>query len=104
MFGSVSGVEVVLILVIALILFGPRKLPKIGRTLGHAMSEFRRATTDFRMSLEREVELGEIKKTGQEVRDVAADLGGVVRGSTGPPPAVADKAGAAADAEESHES
>lgn len=48
--------EVVLILVVALIIFGPRKLPELGKSLGQAMSQFRRASDDFKRTWEQEVE------------------------------------------------
>ena len=56
MFGSIGGTELLLIMVVALLVFGPRKLPKLGRTIGKAMGEFRRASNDFRSSLEREID------------------------------------------------
>jgi len=49
--------EVILILVVALIIFGPRKLPELGKSLGHAMSQFRRASDDFKRTWEQEVEM-----------------------------------------------
>lgn len=49
--------EVVLILVIALIVFGPRKLPELGKSLGQAMQQFRRASDDFKRTWEQEVEM-----------------------------------------------
>ncbi len=67
MFTSISGPELLMILILGLLLFGPRKLPQIGRTVGKAFSEFRRATTDFKMNLEREVETSEIKEAVREV-------------------------------------
>src|SRR5262249_36386306 len=48
MFGSLGGPELFLILVVALIVFGPRKLPEIGKSLGKMMAEFRKASNDFR--------------------------------------------------------
>ena len=72
MFGSVGGMEILVVLVLALLLFGPRKLPQIGRTVGKALSEFRRATTDFKLNLEREVDSAELRETRQEI-DRAAD-------------------------------
>ncbi len=48
--------EVVLILIIALVVFGPRKLPELGKSLGQAMSQFRRASEDFKRTWEQEVE------------------------------------------------
>lgn len=49
--------EVVLILVIALIVFGPRKLPELGKSLGQAMGQFRKASDEFKRTWEQEVEL-----------------------------------------------
>ncbi len=55
MFGSVGIQEIVLILVLALIVFGPRKLPEIGRNIGRIMADFRRATEDIKSTVEREI-------------------------------------------------
>jgi sec-independent protein translocase protein TatA len=60
-FGSLGGSEVIVLFVLALLLFGPRRLPEIGRTIGKAVAEFRKATQEFRSSLEREVEIEKIK-------------------------------------------
>ena len=57
MFGSLGGPELVLILVIALIVFGPRRLPDIGKSVGKMLVEFRRALNDFKRTIEEEVEL-----------------------------------------------
>jgi len=56
--------EVVLILVIALIVFGPRKLPELGKSLGQAMSQFRKASDDFKRTWEQEVELESTRTSG----------------------------------------
>jgi sec-independent protein translocase protein TatB len=56
MFGTLGGPELFLILVIALIVFGPRKLPEIGKNLGRMIGEFRRASNDFQRTIEQEVE------------------------------------------------
>lgn len=55
MIGSLGLPEIMFILVLALLVFGPRKLPEIGRTLGRAMGEFRRATTDLKRTLDVEM-------------------------------------------------
>ena len=79
MFGSIGGTELLLILVIALLVFGPRKLPDLGRTVGKAMAEFRRASNDFKSTLEREIRTdesdisAETKGLAKEIRE-AADL------------------------------
>lgn len=55
MFGSLGLPEILFILVIALLVFGPRRLPEVGKTLGKAMREFRRATSDLKRSVEVEM-------------------------------------------------
>lgn len=55
--------EIILILVVALVVFGPRKLPELGKSLGQAMSQFRRASEDFKRTWEQEVEVEKIRKT-----------------------------------------
>jgi TatA/E family protein of Tat protein translocase len=57
MFGPLGVPEVIFILVLALLIFGPRRLPEIGRTLGKAMGEFRRATTELKRSINTEIAL-----------------------------------------------
>jgi TatA/E family protein of Tat protein translocase len=61
MFGSLGLPEILFILVIALLVFGPRRLPEIGRTIGKALGEFRRATTDLKRSIDTEVTLEEVR-------------------------------------------
>jgi TatA/E family protein of Tat protein translocase len=55
MFGTLGGPELFLILVIALIVFGPKKLPEIGKNMGRMLGEFRKASNDFQRTLEDEV-------------------------------------------------
>lgn len=62
MFGSLGVMELVLIFAVILIVFGPRRVPEIGRTLGKALGEFRKATDDLKSTIEREVRLEELKK------------------------------------------
>ncbi|HQT95570.1 MAG: twin arginine-targeting protein translocase TatB [Acidobacteria bacterium 21-70-11] len=69
MFGSLGLPELLMIFVVALLLFGPRKLPEIGRTLGKAMNEFKRATNDLQRSLEEEIAVDELKQTKREVEE-----------------------------------
>ena len=54
---SIGTTELLVILVVALVVFGPRRLPDIGRKIGKGMAEFRRASDDFKRTWEREVEL-----------------------------------------------
>jgi sec-independent protein translocase protein TatA len=61
MFGSLGMQELIIIFVIALIIFGPRKLPELGKSLGKSLAEFKRASNDLRNSLEEEIRLDEQK-------------------------------------------
>lgn len=69
--------ELLAILALALIIFGPRKLPELSRSLGRAIGEFRRGTVDLRRSLE-----DEVRTLDHEVRDEQAQADR----ETGPPP------------------
>ncbi len=62
MFGSLGVPELLLIFAVILIVFGPRRIPEIGRTLGKALGEFRKATDDLKSTIEREVRVEELKK------------------------------------------
>jgi TatA/E family protein of Tat protein translocase len=58
MFG-IGMPELIIIFVIALLVFGPKELPKIGKTIGKAMGEFRRASDDLRDGIQREIDAAE---------------------------------------------
>ena len=66
MFGSIGMPELVIILVIALIIFGPRKLPELGRSLGRSLGEFRRASNELRSTLEEEIRVEKQKPTASK--------------------------------------
>ena len=59
---SLGNTELLLILAAALIFFGPRRLPQLGRQLGKSLAEFRRASDDFKRTWEREVNLDNFEK------------------------------------------
>jgi len=77
MFGSIGMPELIIILVIALIIFGPRKLPELGKSLGRSLNEFKKASTDLQNTLEQEIKIEEQKeaaaKTPPPVTEVVAD-------------------------------
>lgn len=55
MFGTLGTQEIVFLFLLALLLFGPKKLPEIGRTVGKAITEFRRASNDLKATFDREM-------------------------------------------------
>ena len=59
MFGSLGFPELIVIFVIALIIFGPRKLPEIGKSLGKSLAEFKKASNELRSTLEEEIRIEE---------------------------------------------
>ena len=71
--------ELIVIFIVALIVFGPKKLPELGKSLGRAMGEFKRSSQEFRDSLESEVEASKIKedllRQQKEVRDSLVSAG-----------------------------
>jgi sec-independent protein translocase protein TatB len=60
--GSIGMPELVIIMAIALIIFGPRKLPELGRSLGKSLGEFRRASNELKSTLEEEIRIEEQKE------------------------------------------
>src|SRR5687767_8422868 len=59
MFGSVGVPELIIIFTIALIIFGPRKLPELGKSLGKSLAEFKRASNELKNTLDEEIRLEE---------------------------------------------
>ncbi len=57
MFGPLGFPEMIFIVVLALLIFGPKRLPEVGRTIGKGMAQFRKATSDFRRTIETEIAL-----------------------------------------------
>jgi sec-independent protein translocase protein TatA len=65
MLGSIGMPELIIIFLIALVIFGPRKLPELGRSLGKSLAEFKRASNELRSTLEEEIRLEEHKDTSK---------------------------------------
>jgi sec-independent protein translocase protein TatA len=88
MFGSIGMPELIVIFVIALIIFGPRKLPELGRSLGKSINEFKRASNELKSTLEEEIRVDEqrtaTKAATAETPAAAAPDASVSR-STGTP-------------------
>jgi sec-independent protein translocase protein TatA len=61
--GPIGFPEMLVILVVALIIFGPRKLPELGRSLGRSINEFKRASNELRSTLDDEIRAEERKSS-----------------------------------------
>ncbi|MGD2272087.1 MAG: twin-arginine translocase TatA/TatE family subunit [Desulfobacterales bacterium] len=68
MFG-IGMPEMILILAIALIVIGPKKLPDLAKSLGRAMREFKRATTEFKETIDLDSDFKEVKSTFEDIND-----------------------------------
>ena len=71
MFGSIGMPELIIIFVIALIIFGPRKLPELGRSLGKSIAEFKKASNELKSTLEEEIRLEETRSNLEASRAAA---------------------------------
>jgi TatA/E family protein of Tat protein translocase len=81
MLPSVGIPELIIILTIALIVFGPRKLPELGRSLGRSLNEFKRASNELKNTLEDEIRTEDQRSTERQraaetipVRDSVEDV------------------------------
>jgi sec-independent protein translocase protein TatA len=72
MFGSVGMPELLIILTIALIIFGPRKLPELGRSLGRSLQEFKRASNELKSTLDDEIRIEEERDRRRQHAEVPA--------------------------------
>ena len=87
--GSLGMQEIIVIFIIALIVFGPRKLPEIGKSLGKGLAEFKKASNELKQTWEDEVRLDKEK---EQVSEILKDstitkseiLGDQTTNSTGP--------------------
>jgi TatA/E family protein of Tat protein translocase len=91
MLGSIGMPELMIIFIVALIIFGPRKLPELGRSLGKSLSEFKRASNELRSTLEDEIRLEEQREARAAAR---AKEEAAAKASAGPTPVDASAAAA----------
>src|SRR3954462_10975264 len=92
--GTVSMVDSIILMVMALVVFGPRRLPQIGRQIGKLMYEFRKASNDFKFQMEEELrqsEEAERRKKDEERQPVLAPQAPSPQASVSPDPVSADK-------------
>ncbi len=68
--GPLGWQETVAIFIVALLLFGPKKLPELGRTIGKAITEFRRASSELKATFDRE--LSSLEREDQSIKEVTS--------------------------------
>ncbi|TRZ90712.1 TatA/E family twin arginine-targeting protein translocase [bacterium] len=74
MFGSIGPMELVLIFVVALLVFGPKKLPEIGRSVGKAIREFKKTSEEIKSRIEEEIEASEVKDVAKTLETEAKEI------------------------------
>ncbi|NIM90404.1 MAG: TatA/E family twin arginine-targeting protein translocase [Candidatus Aminicenantes bacterium] len=67
MFGNIGFPEILVILAIALLIFGPKKLPEIGKSIGRALREFRKTSDDIKEKIEEEIQAEEFRDIKEEI-------------------------------------
>lgn len=77
---SLGWQEMVAVFIVALVLFGPKKLPELGRTIGKAIAEFRRATSELKSTFDREMQ--QIERENESIKQTASTYMNDVYGST----------------------
>jgi TatA/E family protein of Tat protein translocase len=80
MFGSVGPTELILIFIIALLVFGPKKLPEVGKSVGKAIREFKKASEEIKGRIEDEINASEIKDIGKDLQSGVNSLKDGIRG------------------------
>ncbi|MDH7512142.1 MAG: Sec-independent protein translocase protein TatB [Clostridiales bacterium] len=68
MFGNIGFPELLIILAIALLIFGPKKLPEVGRSIGRAIREFRRTSDEIKGRIEEEIQAEEFREIKEELK------------------------------------
>lgn len=67
MFGSIGGFELLVLAIIGLLVFGPRRLPEVGRNLARTLGELRRAAGEMTSAIQREADLTEVRKAAGDL-------------------------------------
>ena len=107
-FEFIGTTELLVIAFVALIIFGPRKLPELGRSLGRSMGEFKRASEDFKRTWEYEVEMeraqehSRVEEETRAVRNGLLEDGGELTAEVGPAEGSAQQPEFAPTAEETY--
>jgi sec-independent protein translocase protein TatA len=78
--GPIGMQEMVAIFLVALVLFGPKKLPELGRTIAKAITEFRRASNDLKATFEREMQ--SLERESESIKDVMHPIASEIQSHT----------------------
>ena len=78
--GPIGVQEMAIIFLVALVLFGPKKLPELGRTIAKAITEFRRASNDLKATFEREMQ--SLERESESIKDVMHPIAAEIQGHT----------------------
>ena len=76
MFGSIGMPELILIFVVALLVFGPKKLPELGKSLGRGLAEFKKPSEDLKKTIEDEI--ADFRRVGDAMEKAGVHIGFVV--------------------------
>lgn len=76
MFGNIGFPELLVILVIALLIFGPKKLPEVGRSIGRALREFRKTSDEIKEKIEEEIQAEEFRSIKDDLKKDIKDIQG----------------------------
>jgi len=68
MFGNIGLPELLIILAIALLIFGPKKLPEVGRSIGRAIREFRKTSDEIKEKIEEEIRAEDFREIKEELK------------------------------------
>jgi TatA/E family protein of Tat protein translocase len=70
--GPIGGPEMIFIFVLALLIFGPKKLPELGKSFGKGLAEFRRASNELKSTFQREMD--NIESETKQVKETAGEI------------------------------
>lgn len=70
MFGSIGFPELLIIMTIALLIFGPKKLPEVGRSIGKALREFRKTSDEIKEKIEDEIQAEEFREIKKDIKEI----------------------------------
>jgi sec-independent protein translocase protein TatA len=99
--GSLGMQELIVIFILALIVFGPRKLPELGKTIGKGLAEFKKASNELKHTWEEEVRLDKEKEEVSEILDKGKEeVSEILKDSTSNPSEILEDKNNSAESKE----